>query len=89
MLRLVEPLINDSTDYIILPETAIVEYVDENYPDRFESIQILKKFVQDHPQIHIISGISTYKFFKKGEPLSQTARETENGDFYDSYNTAL
>ena len=89
MLRLVEPLINDSTDYIILPETAIVEYVDENYPDRFESIQILKKFVHDHPQIHVISGISTYKFFKKGEPLSQTARETENGDFYDSYNTAL
>lgn len=89
MLKLVEPYIKDSTDIIILPETAIVEYVDENYPDRFESIQLLKEFVKNHPQIHFISGISTYKFFLKGEPLSQTARKTKNGDYYDSYNTAI
>lgn len=25
----------------------------------------------------------------KGEPLSQTARKTKNGDYYDSYNTAI
>lgn len=89
MLELVEPEIDDSTDYVIFPETAIVEYVDENYPDRFESIQLLKRFVKKHPQIHIISGISTYKFFNKEEPLSQTARKTKSGDYYDSYNTAI
>ena len=74
MLKLVEPYIKDSTDIIILPETAIVEYVDENYPDRFESIQLLKEFIKNNPQNHFISGISPYKFFWTGEPLEHTAR---------------
>jgi len=89
MLSLIETKMNDSIDYVILPETAIVEYVDEKNLDRFTSIRIVKHFVKKYPQIHLVSGISTYKFFNKNERLSSTARQTESGEFYDSYNTAL
>lgn len=89
MLSLAEQELSDSTAYIIFPETAIVEYVDEKTPNRFESIRIIKKFVREHPQIHLIAGISTYKFYADGEVKSSTARKTESGDFYESYNTAI
>jgi apolipoprotein N-acyltransferase len=88
MLDMVEQEVSDSTRYIIMPETAVVEYIDEDYPTQFRSIQLLKRFVKKHPSAHIITGVSTYNFYDKGEKTSSTARES-NGRYYESYNTAL
>lgn len=88
MLDLAESQITDSTKYIIMPETAVVEYVDEDYPNQFESIQLLKEFTKKYRNAHIITGISTYNFYDKNEEKQPTYRES-NGRFYESYNTAL
>lgn len=89
MLEMTEKEITPNTQYVILPETAVVEYVDEDYPYQFASMRILREFVQKHPQIHLITGISTYDFYDPGEPMTETKRKTEYGKFYESYNTAL
>lgn len=89
MLAMTENEITPHTKYVIMPETAVVEYVDEDYPFQYESMQILRSFVQKHPQIHLVTGISTYNFYAQGEALSETARQTESGQYYESYNTAL
>lgn len=89
MLEMAEKQIMPQTKYVIMPETAVVEYVDEDAMDQFESIRVLKSFVEKHPQIHLVTGISTYNFYAKGEPMTESARQTENGLYYESYNTAL
>lgn len=89
MLALVEPDISDKTRYVVMPETAVVEYIDEDSPNRFESVRILKAFVQKHPQIHLITGVSSYNFYEPNEKPSPTARKTPSGDQYESYNTAI
>jgi len=88
MLDMVEKEITLETKYVIMPETAVVEYVDEDYPTQFESIRLLQKFTKKHPSCHIICGISTYNFYSEGEPMQATARESNNR-FYESYNTAM
>lgn len=89
MLKMAEKEITPNTKYVIMPETAVVEYVDEDYPFQYKSMQVLRAFVQKHPQIHLVTGISTYNFYDKDEPMTESARKTENGQYYESYNTAL
>ena len=88
MLAMAEKEITPNTEYVVMPETAVVEYVDEDQMDNFESVRLLKAFAKKHPQIHIITGISTYNWYDKGEKMQPTARET-NGQYYESYNTAM
>lgn len=89
MLNLVEPYISDKTSYIILPETAIVEYIDEDYANSFESLKIIRTFLSKHPGLHFISGASTYNFYDQGEKIQPTARTDYEGRKYESYNTSL
>lgn len=89
MLNLVEDSITPETKYVVMPETAVVEYVDEDNAMGFESIRILKAFAAKHPQIHLITGVSTYNFYNRFEKRSETARKTADGDEYESYNTAM
>jgi apolipoprotein N-acyltransferase len=89
MLAMTEKKITPNTMYVIMPETAVVEYVDEDHPFRYESMQVLRKFVKKHPQIHVVTGISTYNFYDKGEAMAESARKMESGHYYESYNTAL
>jgi apolipoprotein N-acyltransferase len=88
MLNMAEKEVTPSTKYVILPETAVVEYVDEDNPDRYQSIQLLKSFTQRHPQLHIITGISTHNWYEPNEAKQATARES-HGQYYESYNTAM
>ena len=89
MLALAEPHIGEHTSYVIFPETAVVEYVDEDQMESFESIQVLKDFVKSHPSIHLITGISSYNFYDPGEKRKPTVRQTAYGEEYESYNTAM
>jgi apolipoprotein N-acyltransferase len=88
MLAMAEKEITPNTEYVVMPETAVVEYVDEDQMDNFESVRILKAFAKKHPQIHIITGISTYNWYAEGEKMQPTAREAQ-GQYYESYNTAM
>lgn len=88
-IDLVEPEITEGTQYIILPETAIVEYLDEGYMAQMASIQLLKELLRRHPGLKMITGASTYHFYPKASDRSVTARQASNDRWYDSYNTAL
>ncbi len=89
MLELIEAQIGPNTSYVILPETAIVEYVDEDHLNDYESIKLINQFLKKHPHVHFITGASTYNFYDDDEKRKPTARELEDGSFYESYNTSL
>lgn len=88
-LELAEKNITSGTHLMVLPETAIVEYLNEDQINDHESIYLMKAFIRKHPQVQILTGASTFKFFSRDEKPSLTARTTESGEKYDSYNTAL
>jgi apolipoprotein N-acyltransferase len=88
-LALAEKKITTNTRLMVLPETAIVEYLNESDINNQESILMLKKFIAKHPQVEILTGAATYRFFEPNEKISATARDAGNGEKYDSYNTAL
>ncbi|MBR9917126.1 apolipoprotein N-acyltransferase [bacterium] len=87
MLKMTEEEMDSETDLVLMPETAIVQYIDEDQVNRFKSFWLLKQFIEDHPRTHIVTGVSTYNFYDKDEKRSPTARETEDGEYYESYNT--
>lgn len=88
-LALAENSMSKETHLIVLPETAIVEYLDEEQINFQQSIVLMTEFVKRHPGVKILTGASTYRFFRSGEKPSLTARTASSGEKYDSYNTAL
>lgn len=90
MLELAIQKTDSSTEYVVLPETALIDDIWEDEIPQTASIITLKKFLTKFPKLKIIVGASTAKAYKKGEALSATARKFYNSDdYYDAYNTAL
>jgi apolipoprotein N-acyltransferase len=90
MLVLASEQVDSTTQYLLLPETALTEDLWENQLQQSWSVQTLQKYIQQFPNLKIVIGASTAKVYQPGEPLSATARKFTNDDaYYDSYNTAL
>lgn len=89
-LDLAQQKIKDSTQFVVCPESAIQEDIWERDLNYSASLTKLKRFIDDHPNISIVIGASTFKRFLPGEEISATARKFKNFDgYYDAYNTAF
>jgi apolipoprotein N-acyltransferase len=93
IIKLSEPLLDSNTAFILAPESAIQENLQEPHFDystslgsKTISIPMLKDFIGDYPNLNMLVGVSSYKFLE--EP-TLTARTTNSGAIYDAYNTAL
>ncbi|HEU4719149.1 MAG TPA: apolipoprotein N-acyltransferase, partial [Bacteroidia bacterium] len=90
MLSLAAAKTDSSVDYVVMPETALVESIWENDIQSSWSIHRLRKFRERYPKLNIVTGATTGYYYKAGEKLSSTARKFSDGDeYYDNYNTAL
>ncbi|MDF2437233.1 MAG: lnt [Bacteroidota bacterium] len=90
MLELAASKVDQNTDYVLFPETALTENIWESQLEQSGSIQMLRMFLKDYPKLKIVIGASTGKVYEPGEELSVTARKfTQEEGYYDSYNTAL
>lgn len=82
--------INDSTVFVVGPETHLPNGMWEESLTEHPHFRFLLDFVKAHPQITLITGMSSYREFLPGEKLTPTARKFRDGDgYYESYNTAL
>ena len=78
------------SDYLIAPETALIEDIWLNDLKKSSSIPIIKKFIADYPQLNFISGLTSYYIYAEKEQLSATARKFGNSErWYDAYNSAI
>lgn len=90
ILHLADSLTTDSTDYVVVPETAINDNVWENDIALNRSIRRIKVFTENHPGVKFITGATTYRAFPGNEPPTPTAHKFSDGNgYYDAYNTAL
>lgn len=90
LLNLSRKNIDSNTVLLVWPETAISRPVDENQLKSNNSMILISRLLKQYPNIKLIAGMDSYRFFKKGEELSPTARfYKSDSTYYDSYNSAL
>ncbi len=90
LLEIANGKIDKKTDFLVAPETALVQYIWEDRMNESDDLKTLDSLLMKFPDLNILIGASTLKAFLPGEKISSTARRYGNTDqFYDSYNTAL
>ena len=87
--RAADALCDAETNFLIGPETLIVQQIDERDPAASPSFRRLRDFQKKHPKLNILLGV--HSFQKVGDkhipPGSRFDRE--KNFFYEAFNTAL
>ncbi len=90
MLTLAKSKVNDNTDLLVFPETAISDGVWENRLNEEPGVKAIESFIKDYPYLKIIIGMSSFRAYTPGDWKSPTARKfTDENAWYDAYNTAM
>ncbi|HET6990017.1 MAG TPA: apolipoprotein N-acyltransferase, partial [Bacteroidia bacterium] len=90
MLALAESQVDSNIDYLVFPETSLVESIWENDMQYSWTINRLHAFLEKYPKLKIVSGANTGHEYKPGEKHSPTTRKfTGEEIYYDAYNTAI
>lgn len=90
LLKITDGKLDQKTDFLVGPETALVDYIWEDKMANAEDLKMLHALLINYPNLNILIGASTLKVFMPNETVSSTARKFGNSqEYYDSYNTAL
>lgn len=91
MLKLASQKIDSTTDCVIFPESALQEYVWEEDLDLSPSILMIKNFLNNFPNLNVLTGLSSQRLIGVDEPLTLASRPLtgEPGRYYEPFNTAL
>jgi len=90
MLNLAAEKTDTSTDFIVFPETALTENIWENEIQQGFSINMIKTFIRRLPKVNIVTGLSSFRAYEKGESPLSTSRKFRDAELYfDAFNTAL
>jgi apolipoprotein N-acyltransferase len=88
LVKLSEQNIDSYTKLIVWPETAMSAQEEQGHVTESEIYKPIFNFVQQHPNVTIVSGIETYKIYGT-EKITSTARVAGNGNYYDLFNAAV
>jgi len=78
------------TDYFVAPETAIDESIREKGIEENNYIQLMHHFLRErYPEAGMVIGATTVRFYPSEKEATYTARNPQEGIWYDVYNTAL
>lgn len=105
MLALAEEQVDEQTEYLVFPETALQEMANaytgpngqlalkglwENDLDDSRSVVRLRRYLEQHPQLRIIVGMSSAYLFGEKETLTASARQLKpTNRYYENYNAAM
>jgi apolipoprotein N-acyltransferase len=90
LVSLAKSEITDSTDIVLLPETALPLLWEDSTVQQSQSLLPFTEIIERFPKISFMAGAITQQKFRKGEPISKTARQSDDGNFYfDRFNSAV
>lgn len=88
LISLSQSEIDDNTALVVWPETAIPFQTDEEHIKGNFFLSPLWKFLRDHPQINLLTGLEGVRSFNS--KVSRYARPTpDNHTYYEMYNSAI
>ena len=89
-LELAAKMINDSTDFIVFPESALQEDIWEEWLSSSRSLKKIKDGLTKFQNATIVIGATTYRLVKDGEEMTNAARKfSKTKDHYYAFNTAI
>lgn len=88
-VELAKSLADSATDYIVTPETSVMDNIWIGEFDEVPDFKLIKSINKIYPHLNYIAGIMCYQFYAPGDKLTPTAQDYRNGSHYDSYNSAL
>jgi apolipoprotein N-acyltransferase len=87
-ITLARSMVDEKTDYLIGPETALPSGIWEEEMQHSYSIRLLNSFLLSYPHLKIITGLSSYRHIEKKE--TGTTREASDASLkYEAYNTSI
>jgi apolipoprotein N-acyltransferase len=90
MLEQIKIKLNPGTDYLVLPETFMVNNLNEEYLDQAVDVHLfMDSLIKKFPELTIITGACTYTLYPTEESAEPTARRQSDGSYVDFYNTGL
>ena len=91
LLTLAETNSKGQIDYYIGPETSIPGFgsISENGFEQSMLLNTVKGFLSRHPKSVFATGISSHRFYTDENEKSETAYQTSQGMYVDSYNSAV
>lgn len=89
MINLSEQQIDNETRLVIWPETAIPVQVWEHEIGINPYYRAVFDFVQQHPNLQLISGIDSYKLWDQPGKQGFSIRTLQTGKKYEAFNTAF
>ncbi len=89
LISLAETIVTDSTDYVLAPETALAQIWEDQKMYENEALQPINSLINKYPKIRFIVGAMTKKEIDAGETVSAATRQTDDGRFYNVFNSAL
>ncbi|MBA2406650.1 MAG: apolipoprotein N-acyltransferase, partial [Chitinophagales bacterium] len=88
LIQLSKERIDDETDYLVWPETAIPQGIFINDLEEDKTIKKVKDFFVQYPDLKLITGINAYQRYDAD--ATATARYAENTHYwFDAFNTAI
>lgn len=91
LLQLAEQNSQGQIDYYIGPETSLPGYgsISEMGFEQSTLLNGVKTFLTKHPKSVFATGISSHRFYPNTDQKSETAYQTSQGTYVDSYNSAV
>lgn len=89
LFQLAEKEINSTTNFVIAPETVFADNERINFIDDIEITRKMRRFVDKHPQVNFLTGVSLLKVFTDKEQATLQTNIADNGVFYNTYNSAM
>jgi apolipoprotein N-acyltransferase len=90
IMRLADSIVDENTDYIIAPETAINRAIWEHNLNNDSSVCRIRKFIGQYPNLNFIIGASTFKKLNENNKRTVISRHNkETNYYYNAFNAAL
>jgi len=86
--RTADAICDGDTDYLLGPETLVVEHIDERNPLASPYYRQLLDFQKKYPKVACLIGVHSYQKVEDNIPPWSRFNE-EEGFFYESFNSAL
>ena len=89
-LQLADQVVNDSTDYLVFPETSFS--INLNSWNRNVAVRGLINYLNDNPKLTIISGLETNYILDSNDPHDQYTRtyiRDSDTIYWENHNTAV
>ncbi len=76
-------------EYIAGPETVFEENWDEAFLMRYPAFDQLSQLTREGNHCSLVIGASTFRIYREGDHVPETARHSADGLVYDVYNSAI